>query len=396
MNRNSLISKLIRKSFDEDLNKEEDKYLNDWLVFPKNMDLFLRLLQEHMTKYLDKYDADVPDECEDQDEVEDDILKEDEDPLKKQKWFSKAPFWVAALVSSSVAASILLVLNVREVAPTTPLDIRNKVMLQLTNRKLILADTITKPLMLNQGNYQMLVRKNEVLYIPHTNSEDVKNEEAFNEISTPAGMVYKVILPDGSNVWLSACSSVRFSVAEYGRIRDIELSGEGYFEINSVYSEKQKVPFIVKVKTPDGLYQEVTVTGTAFNINAYGDESVIKTTLLEGRVKVASKGRVIWLSPGEELQVGAKNKQKLKSNIRDAIAWKEGLFSFNDVSLAQVVKELGRWYGKRIVFYGNKYGRISLYASRTLDIESLLDAICTVSNCKIINHSDQLLVFDDM
>ena len=106
-----------------------------------------------------------------------------------------------------------------------------------------------------------------------------ENDEAFyNTISTPRGGQYQVTLADGTKVWLNAASSIRFPVVFTGTERKVEITGEAYFEV----AKNKSMPFKVKAAT-----SEIEVLGTHFNVNAYDDETSIKTTLLEGLVKVS-------------------------------------------------------------------------------------------------------------
>jgi transmembrane sensor len=387
------IFRIFNKSWNDELNDDEEKYLMEWLeTSPKNRDLYERLTQAYITKHLQQYEENIQDECESQSANDSEEQNEENVSPKKGIRISKSVCWVIASVS--VAACIFLIIYLHNTAPTGLLDISNKVVLRLSDRTPILPEMVNEPLMLVEGHYQLMVQKNEVRYQPQQDEVIWKNEDDFNEISTPTGRLYKVIFPDGSEILLGSCSSIRFSVGEGDKIRSLELRGMAYFKINSLYVGKNKAPFVVKVKSPGGLNQEVTVTGTTFNINAYGDESVIKTTLLEGRIKVASKDEITWLSSGEELHVGKKGHRRLRSHNRDAIAWKDGLFLFNDAPFQHVVKELGRWYGRRIVFYGDTANRVSFVAPRTKDLDSLLSGICRSISCEVIKDENRLLIIE--
>jgi transmembrane sensor len=167
----------------------------------------------------------------------------------------------------------------------------------------------------------------------------------YHTITTPKGGQYQVILPDGSKVWLNAESSLRYPTAFSGRTRDVTLKGEAYFEIKHALDKSGgvKTPFIVSTAS-----QEVRVLGTHFNINAYEDEGVVKTTLLEGSVRVTPVGdykiNPVILKPNTQ---SVFNGQKLAVAAVDAetvVAWKNGLFQFNHTDLKTIVRQLSRWY----------------------------------------------------
>jgi hypothetical protein len=226
----------------------------------------------------------------------------------------------------------------------------------------------------NQGGCRLLLSDNTISYVQ--DSKAIQRGESFNNVSTFYGKQYKVVLPDGSKVWLNAESSIRFPVSNYSQKRTVELTGEAYFEIKTIYADKTKIPFIVYVKSPTGLKQEVAVTGTTFNINAYGDEPVIKTSLFEGSVTVTSEGNKIALQPGEELQLSKDTGMVLPQvSMEEAVAWKNDSFVFNNKPVGIVLKEIERWYGLSITLEGNTSSDIKIKAPRSSDPSVLLMTI---------------------
>ncbi|SKB95923.1 FecR family protein [Sphingobacterium nematocida] len=159
----------------------------------------------------------------------------------------------------------------------------------------------------------------------------------INTLSTGKGETYKVRLPDGSLVYLNAASSLTYPVSliEHGK-RKVKLRGEGYFEI----SKDKEHPFVVQTDN-----QEVEVLGTHFNINAYGDEPAVRTTLLEGRIRV-NKSTILF--PGEQATLINGNLKVSKANLDETVAWKEGSFQFNEEKMASIVRKLERWYDVEI------------------------------------------------
>ncbi|AOM76018.1 FecR family protein [Pedobacter steynii] len=178
--------------------------------------------------------------------------------------------------------------------------------------------------------------------------ESGQREAGYNTITTPRGGIYQVNLPDGTRVWLNAASSIKFPTTfAHLNQRKVELQGEAYFEV----SRNKKQPFIVQSGK-----QQVEVLGTHFNINSYEDESEVKTTLLEGSVKV-SAGNVILLKPGQQSTVGASQGGRVKvspANIEQAMAWKNGFFHFEKENLHSVLRQLARWYDIEVVYQVNR------------------------------------------
>jgi len=162
--------------------------------------------------------------------------------------------------------------------------------------------------------------------------------KAMNTIETPKGGQYQIRLPDGSKVWLNAASKLIYPVTFIGRgQREVTLSGEAYFEI----AKDKQHPF--KVKSTG---QVVEVLGTHFNINSYADEGSVKTTLLEGSVKV----NVAVLKPGEQALLQNNVIKVAEVNPDDAIAWKNGEFVFNDEPLQNIMRKIARWYDVDIIY----------------------------------------------
>ena len=206
----------------------------------------------------------------------------------------------------------------------------------------------------------------------------------YNTLSTPAGGQYKVVLADGSEVWLNASSSIRFPTAFKGKYRDVELTGEAYFEV----AKNKEKPFHVNV---NGM--QVEVLGTHFNVNAYDDEGAIKTSLLEGSVKI-KKGTVSsLLRPGQQgvLKKNSNNVEVKSADMDEVIAWKNGLFQFDGADIETIMHEVGRWYDVDIEYAGKVpqrrfEGKISRDAqlSDVLKILELSNVKFTVEGKKII------------
>jgi len=167
----------------------------------------------------------------------------------------------------------------------------------------------------------------------------------YNTIETPRGGTYQVRLPDGTKVWLNAASTLRFP-SSFARLvnRRVELlSGEAYFEV----AKDKKHPFIVKTDN-----HKVKVLGTHFNINAYTDESTIKTTLLEGSVQVTQMGLGIkTLFPGQQSQVSKRGISITKNiNLESIIAWRNGDFIFNGEDFKTSMCKIARWYDIEVIY----------------------------------------------
>jgi transmembrane sensor len=169
--------------------------------------------------------------------------------------------------------------------------------------------------------------------------------DKINTISTAKGETYQLRLPDGTNIWLNASSNLTYTtVLLKDGVRNVKLEGEAYFEV----AKDKQHPFIVKTGK-----QQVEVLGTHFNINAYADDALIKTTLLQGAVKIYNNGQSQLLKPGQQAEVGNKGINLLDNvDVEEAVAWKNGDFQFNE-NLESIMAKIARWYDVEVV-YQNK------------------------------------------
>lgn len=168
-----------------------------------------------------------------------------------------------------------------------------------------------------------------------------------NTISTPNGGKYEIILPDGTKVILNSASSLTFPTAFIGAEREVKLDGEAYFEV----AKDKKKRFIVN----SGI-QSVEVLGTHFNISAYPDEQAIKTTLVEGSVKVSAGQYSTLLVPGQQSVTGRDGAGNISKNYVDIdkeIAWKNGILSFEQDDVKSVMRKISRWYDVAIEYSGD-------------------------------------------
>jgi len=233
-------------------------------------------------------------------------------------------------------------------------------------RKILLSDAKSGELAKEAGVMISKTADGQISYeiIGQDNQEAAK----INTLSTANGETYVVVLPDRSKVWLNAASSLKYpSSFTAASQRRVELAGEAYFEI----AKDRAHPFIVKTAG-----QEVEVLGTHFNINSYGNEPVVKTTLLEGSVKVTSSaGGDVVLKPDQQAINTGKGITVLPVTGDDAIAWKNGLFVFEDESLESIMRKVERWYDVEVEYVAGVnqkelyFGSVSRYdkVSKVLD-----------------------------
>ena len=186
-------------------------------------------------------------------------------------------------------------------------------------------------------------------------------------ITTPAGGQFNIVLPDGSHVWLNAASSITFPLQFSGKNRKVEMSGELYFEIE----KNTAMPFVVSLPNKN----EIEVTGTQFNVMAYANEEKLKTTLLEGAIAMHSGDKLISLQPGQQIITDVNGVQKVINNVntQQVIAWKNGLFDFDNVTLPEIMRQIERWYQTDVIFKdANKPGHYIGSIKRKSSIEEVI------------------------
>jgi transmembrane sensor len=248
----------------------------------------------------------------------------------------------------------------------------NKATLRLSNGQIINLDSAANGSLATQGNTKIIkLADGQIAY-----TREGKNamEVMYNTMSTPPGGQFKLKLPDGTDVWLNAASSITYPTAFVGKDRSVTITGEAYFE---VVKDKTK-PFHVIVNDMD-----VEVFGTHFNVNAYNDEPAVKTTLLEGSVKVSNQSAIgnrqsAMLKPGEQAVLAPHSPLTTNHSpdLDQVMAWKNGLFNFNKVSLQDVMKQIARWYNVEIVYQGEiKPKKFGGEIQRDLNLSEVLEGL---------------------
>jgi transmembrane sensor len=243
----------------------------------------------------------------------------------------------------------------------------NHAVLTLANGARILLDSAGNGNLVKQGGTQVVkVVPGKLAYWAGGGEKTVT---VYNTVTTPAGGEYEITLADGTKVWLNAISSLKFPTAFDEPDRVVELTGEGYFEV----AKNSGKPFHVRV---NGV--EVDVLGTEFDVNAYSDETSIRTSLLQGSVRLMRGGHAMLLKPGEQGQTTGDAGLALVKNadLDAAVAWKKGYFSFEDANVQTVMRQLSRWYGIEIKYEINAAaGSFGGEMGRDLKLTQVLDGL---------------------
>lgn len=230
----------------------------------------------------------------------------------------------------------------------------NRVTLTLADGTIRTLDSTNVGLVTTQEGVSLTQKAGALIY--HASPTLAAGQEiSYNQVTTSRGGQYQVRLPDGSAVWLNAASSLRFPVLFSAAERVVRISGEAYFEITTQIDPAtgKKVPFRVQIASG----KAVEVLGTHFNIHAYADELLARTTLLEGSVRVVDGNSSAVLKPGQAADVPFTYKGSARpvaviydADLQKAVAWKNGIFDFNGARLEEVMQSLSRWYDIEIVY----------------------------------------------
>lgn len=252
----------------------------------------------------------------------------------------------------------------------------NKAILTLADGSQVVLEDASNGAITQQSNVTISKTKNgQLVYRAGGDGQPAENKiPAFNTIKTPVGGQYRVVLSDGTKVWLNSGSSIKFPVTFIGNERSVEIEGEAYFEV----AKDKKRPF--KVVSDD---QVVEVLGTHFNVNAYRDEANIKTTLAEGSVKVSSDGVSNTITPGQQVRLSRKSHAMniVAVDTEAAISWKDGLFVFNDEDIHSIMRKISRWYGVEVVFQNDineKFGGVISKFENVSQVLKILEVTETI------------------
>jgi transmembrane sensor len=274
----------------------------------------------------------------------------------------------------------------------------NKAILTLGDNSTIVLDNAANGQLAQQGTTNVMKSKDGLISYSPTGSAGGE-KASWNTLTTPRGGEYQLVLPDGSKVWLNAASSIKFPSIFIGNERKVEITGEAYFEV----TKNPKQPF--KVTIPGGA--AVEVLGTHFNVNAYDDEATVKTTLLEGSVKVVKRETAngkretnefsAVLKPGEQavLAGGAHSPFTIdhSPDLDQVMAWKNGLFHFENVDIRTVMRQLSRWYDIEVEYKGAINNEpLIIEIPRNTNLSDLLKVLQTTTNLQFKVEGKKVIV----
>lgn len=347
---------LVQRFFDNACTPEEKEELAAWINMSGNDEPLKALLQDAWQQYTP--DVQMPDDMSQR--LLTAMFREEVKPARigYLRWAAAA----AAVIIACIAGWWLLKPEApapQIVENTTIEPGSSGAVLTLSDGRTMVLDSLNNGVIATQGNTSVTISNGQLVY-------DVKNAAgtiAYNTMTTPRGRQFQLVLPDGTNVWLNAASSITYPTEFSGTERKVSVTGEAYFEV----AKHASLPFRVSIDDAN----TVEVLGTHFNINAYKDDNLIRTTLLQGKVKVSQ----LILQPGEQA-VSKNNSVSIdrSADLSQVMAWKNGIFNFKKASLELVMKQIERWYNIDVQYVGKPpVMEINGKMDRGVNLQDILD-----------------------
>lgn len=333
---------LIKASLDSELGEDDRKELNEWLrTSEENQEMYdrfrnKRLLSERLGFY--RQTDPEPDWKE--------IRRRTQRISRHERWLQRLTYaavfigllFMVSLYIYRQKAEIPLPENIAINCDSIRPGSRQAYIELITGEKIVLGER-EKGLVKNVDGGMLKEGEEGLIMVGDDSVKNEVQEVEFNRVVVPRGGEYRLILADGTKVWMNSDSKFEFPTVFTGKERRVRLQGEAYFQVQ----RNEKMPFRIEV---NGI--EVAVLGTSFNIQAYGE--LMYTTLVEGAVALNVGGDTFRLLPGEEAKVNKRKVRVQKVDVYERIAWKEGKFVFREKRLEEVMEILGRWYDVEICY----------------------------------------------
>jgi transmembrane sensor len=259
----------------------------------------------------------------------------------------------------------------------------DKAVLTLANGKKVILNDVKLGEISSQAGIRIKKESNGILVyeVAAQNTGEANAESQWNTLETPKGGQYQVVLSDGSKVWLNAYSSIKFPAVFSTKSREVEMTGEAYFQVakRTIGGTKVAQSFIVRAHR-----QRIEVLGTHFNVNSYADEHSVKTTLLEGSVAIntlrdnlKAAGSNVVLKPGQQSELNSSGDLAVSSvNVGEAIDWQKGYFAFHNEDVYQIMRKVARWYDIQVVYESSlPKDKLGGTLSRYQDVSKILDVM---------------------
>jgi ferric-dicitrate binding protein FerR (iron transport regulator) len=393
-----VLSDLIQKYLNNQISSDE--YQELWRLLNEQPDEVV--LDEHLRKLWALVKADAPiinaELWDDKMQIAKEQLQEEAQAsntkvrsisfLKRYRWAAVAAIFLMVITSVVILnkqqEKNAYVASKKPVVEQDRLPGGDRAVLTLADGSTILLDSASSGVLAHQGNTDIIKQSDG--QIVYNSGDNEATEIAYNLLQTPRGGKYKLVLPDGSKVWLNAASSLRYPAAFVGNERRVEITGEAYFEVTKDASRTFKVSLN---------NMEVEVLGTSFNVNGYSDEEEVKTTLLEGKVKViANNNNIKYLTPGQQAQLKTTGTIAISNdvNLEEVVAWKDGFFQFENSDIKTVMRQLARWYDVEVSYKGSINKHFVGSISRDVKLSKVLSMLEQTGEVKFKIEGRNLVV----
>ena len=370
------LEKIIMKQLASEMLSEDEKaYFEEWYKNPSHQEYFRELLK--IRSGVIAYSV--------KDRIDCGKAWRKIRPVRKISRIRQVMKYVAIMLLPLCVGLLLFIREQKKeqvvyVEPTVRTGGKLAVLTLSTGEQIELARSVSA--MSEQGAEISNSMGNELVYKQVGDMAPVK--EVYNTISVPRGGEYKIVLADGTTVWLNSDSDIRFPVTFSGDKRQVELQGEAYFEV----AKNVEKPFIVKIND-----YNIRVTGTQFNVRNYSGENVA-TTLVEGRAQLERGQAVQKMYPGQQALLVNGQLVVKKVDVVDVIGWREGTFSFKEVRLEDIINELARWYDFDVYYQDTdvKNYHFTAWFRRNASIEEVIEVLEKTKKIKMKLDGKTLIV----
>ncbi len=407
------IENIIVKYLTNQASGSELEELEQWLKIEANVLLFKEYIKiNHLTNYnMMQFDAE---------KIKKQLLEmiNKEKKVLKMRSYKRAFKYAAAAVVVGILATAYFLRDTifnNQLESTTPIIVNNQIEPGIDKATLTLetGETITLAKGTVYQNNNVTTKEDQLIYKENNST----NELVYNYLTVPRGGQFAINLADGTKVWLNSETQLKYPVSfTDGESRQVELVyGEAYFEVThstehkgshfkvvspslrgsmTKQSPNNQQPLSSRAQSRDN-NQIIEVLGTKFNVKAYKEDTTISTTLVEGSVAVTAEGASTILKPGEQSKFDTNTKtiQVDQADVFRAIAWKEGIFSFKNKTLKEIMATLSRWYDMDVVFENKELEKVNFNGTlyKNQSIEEILGFLQSTVNTYEINNKTIIL-----
>jgi ferric-dicitrate binding protein FerR (iron transport regulator) len=390
------IAGLIAKEKTVALSALENETLQKWLAENESNKLIYKKLQDgenliNEINELKKFDAKIAFK-----KIEQIISTE----RKQPKIFRFVPNYIkyAAAVAALIVCSYLIFTKVNKpetshFSASTIMPGKQKAILITANNQKIVLDSSADKQIIKDELAAIIQSGSTLSYNKNDSVDNSKNVTEYNTLITPRGGEYTLVLSDGTEVILNSGSTLKYPVVFNDNTREVNLEGEAFFKV----AKSQTTPFIVKTND-----ENVTVYGTVFNVSAYSNENMVKTTLVEGSVGVSLNNKAepsVKIKPGQQhsYDKSTGNTETKEVNTEQFIAWTKGMFVFENEPIENILKVMARWYNFDYEFKSDnlKKQRFTLSLGRYDNVSKILDMMSISSNLKFSAKGNSITVYSE-